>query len=257
MKLTHKLCGAALLAVVGVALAIPGTTKAAENPTGESKAGMDIEFAPKGEDGSEDLGDNSGNLTDPEISVPYKLFGVEFVSPLEFGEAQATATERTFWAKNWTKADGTVVGPNQVLINDDRMTGDNTYYVKAEITKELTANIGGTNKVLAGSILRYRNLSISTTTSEALALDPATTFVEDESADVKFGSKATIIDNSVTNNPDKTKGQGKTYLNFGNAKAEDGEVTSEKSVSLTIAADQQIVEGKYNGEITWYMENTL
>lgn len=247
MKLTHKLCGAVLLASVGVALAIPSTTKAVD-PDPKATGDMDIQFTRPDENGSGTLPPNSEFSGSGSISldIPKKNFGVRYVSPLEFGEAQATATERTFWAKKWnvTQETGSLEAPNHVLFTDERSVLDHTYQVTAQITSPLKTTIDGSEHTLTGSELRYRNLNISTTTADAIALSNDS--LVGDATIVESGPEV-IVDNSVANNPTKTKGQGDTYVNFGRLT----DNTAENSVSLTIGADQTIAEGKYKGVVTW------
>ncbi|MEI5993782.1 WxL domain-containing protein [Candidatus Enterococcus mansonii] len=239
MKLTHKLCGAVLLGAVGVALAIPNTTKAADP---DSKTGdMDIQFTRK-TSGSVDIPNSemSGSMS---LSVDYKEFGVVAVTPLSFGEQQATATSRSYWAKNWTQSTGS--SANFVAISDERAVADHRYTVAAQITKPLTSG----SSVLAGSTVTLRNIHLQTQANigDNVKL-PAGAIVEPGSDRVVTNGESTLIINNTT----PGAGIGTTTITFGHLNSAD-EKDSSKSVKLDIGKDDLIVEGDYRGEITWTM----
>lgn len=257
MKLTHKLCGAALLAVIGAAIAVPGIASA-DNTT--AKGDMDIQFTRNTEDdtdtarpeltdstGGKDTEFESGTITRPLKPV---VFGIQDVTPLSFGENSIVTdgNDRVFWAKNYTEKDG--VAANSVSIKDTRSTLNHNYTLTAQITKPMTTTVTeGSESVerkLAGATLLYRNIERKTNVAEEIAL-PKSAVVSQ--AEVSETAPATIVSNNGEN---KDQGQGQTAIYFGSLTA-NGEQSSEKSVKLTVGKEQTIFEGKYKGEVTWVM----
>ncbi|MGX7150143.1 WxL domain-containing protein [Enterococcus ureasiticus] len=247
MKLTHKLCGAALLAAVGVSLAIPSTTKALEDT---NKGGMDIQFARK-TTGDIDPGHSEEVVSSGKtMSIPggtYKEFGVEGVTPLSFGEVTLAANARTFWAKNWTQ-EGVGSSANYVLINDERLTEDHNYSVSGQITGKLKAG----EKELSGSTLMYSNIHLQSKADASIAL-PESAVADGKTVTITEGETTPIINSRA--DADKAKGQGRTHITFGYIKATDA-TASDKSVALSIGNDQTVTQGDYTGEITWTMSTT-
>ncbi|MDA9471194.1 WxL domain-containing protein [Enterococcus sp. 5H] len=255
MKLTHKLCGAVLLATLGMAVALPGVTKAEEQPEGK-KGSMDIEFTRNtDEDTNTDspifTDSNGSQNTDVEsgsdpITVDPVIFGVQAVSPLDF-QKHAVVNDgdvRTFWAKNYT-AEG-FDGSNYVLIKDSRTTLNHKYTLSAKITKPMTATVDGEDYALSGSTLTYRNIGILSNQASNLALQEDA--IVSSSVVVTEGAESVMINNE---NADSGIGQSKIY--FGERTEADIEKNSNKSVALTVNSDREILEGTYSGEVTWVM----
>lgn len=259
MKLTHKLTGAVLLATLGVAVAVPGITKA-EDASHSKKGDMDIQFTRNTDDdtnttrpvftdsdGESDTSVISGTITRPLESV---IFGVQDVTPLSFGGHAVVndGSDRTFFAKNYVEEDG--VATNHVMIKDTRSTLDHTYKVEAKITKPMTATIAGEGDYeLSGATLTYTNIGIKSNQATNLAL----------SADSIASPSIDVTEEGVTfiDNQEATKGIGQSMIYFGTLTDADTEKKSDKSVKLTVGSDKEIVEGNYKGEITWTMSNTL
>ncbi|MGX7243857.1 WxL domain-containing protein [Enterococcus quebecensis] len=250
MKLTHKLCGAALIAAVGVSIAIPSTTKAENNPF---KSDMDIQFTRNTADDTDTTRPNisgddnvSGSIT--RNPVPVGDFGIMDVTPLSFGEQKVVTdgNDRTYWAKDYTEAAGVMA--NNVLIKDVRSTFNHAYTLTAQITKELTATIkdGGVDKTntLTGAELLYKNLNIQSDAPTELRLEDAALSA---TATVTTAAPTTFV-----NNTSAVKGQGKTYIYFGKLGAANATKSSE-SVQLKIGKEQNIMAGDYKGEITWVL----
>lgn len=253
MKLTHKLCGAVLLATLGMAVAVPGVTKAEES---SKKGDMDIEFTRNtdddtntenptftGSDGEQNTDVESGS--DP-ITVEPVIFGVQAVSPLDF-QKHAVVNDgdvRTFWAKNYT-AEG-FDGSNYVLIKDSRTTLNHKFTLTAKITKPMTAKVEGEDYTLSGSTLTYRNIGILSNQAANLALQN----------DAIANSSVVVTEDAATpiiNNTHENSGIGQSKIYFGERTEADIEKNSNKSVALTVNSDREILEGTYTGEVTWVM----
>ncbi|WP_430603133.1 hypothetical protein IGJ02_000490 [Enterococcus sp. DIV0724b] len=265
MKLTHKLCGAVLLAAVGVAVAVPGVTKAVDASTRDGD--MDIQFTRNTEDESDTthvtITDSEGNL-DTEIqsgditrTVDSAIFGVQDVTPLKFGEhgVVTDGNDRVFWAKNYTEDKGVMA--NNVLIKDNRTDVLNHMYtLTAEITTELTTQVPDGDKTverkLQGATLDYLNIGRKTNVDEALALPEDA--IKNKNVQVVFGQATTIVNNDgkVGEDVNPDRGQGQTYIHFGKLNAA-GTAAADQSVKLTVGKDQTIFQGNYAGVVTWVM----
>ena len=253
MKLTHKLCGAALLATLGMAVAVPGVTKAEEH---SSKGDMDIQFTRNTDEdtntespvftdstGGQNTNVESGSNTRPVEPV---IFGVQDVSPLDF-QKHAVVNDgdvRTFWAKNYTEEN--YDGANYVLIKDSRTTLNHKFTLTAQITKPMTAVVDGENYALSGSTITYRNIGIVSNQAANLALQNDA--IANSSVVVTEDAAAPIINNAHENS-----GIGQSKIHFGERTAADIEKNSEKLVALTVNSDTEILEGNYTGEVTWVM----
>ncbi|PZL72811.1 hypothetical protein CI088_09955 [Enterococcus plantarum] len=265
MKLTHKLCGAVLLAAVGVAVAVPGITKADAEADKQFAGDMDIQFtandADKTDSSRPDLTDSDGSadteIISGTITRPLRpvIFGIQDVTPLSFGK-QAIVTDgndRVFWAKNYEEPNGVMA--NNVAIKDVRNTLDHGYTLTAKITSPLTTMVkDGAKEVeqnLAGATLYYRNIGVKTNVAEAIALPGSAV---KEYATVEEGTETVFVDNKKPNPGDSVyeKGQGQSYIHFGKLNAT-GEFASTKSVRLTIGKEKSIFEGDYKGVVTWVM----
>ncbi|WP_430602833.1 hypothetical protein IGJ02_000143 [Enterococcus sp. DIV0724b] len=257
MKLASKLCGAALLAAVGVAVAVPGITKADDTTF---KGDMDIQFTRNTDDdtdtsrpiitdpnGEEDTEIASGTITRPLKPV---IFGVQDVTPLSFGEKAIVTdgNDRTFWAKNYTEENG--VAANSVTIKDVRSTLNHNYTLTAQITKPMTTTVTEgaetVDRALEGATLLYRNIGVKTNVAQELALPEGSVVSQ---AEVSETTPSVIVDNTGEN---KDRGQGQSIIHFGKLTAS-GEQASDKSVKLTVGKEQSILEGNYKGEVTWAM----
>lgn len=257
MKLTKKLSSAALLAAFGIAVAVPGVTKADDTT---SKGDMDIQFTRNTEDDTDttrpQLTDETGGkdteLESGEITRPLQpaIFGIQDVTPLSFGE-NAVVTDgnnRVFWAKNYTEEKGEMA--NNVVIKDVRSTLNHNYTLTAQITKPMTTTVKegaeSVERKLDGATLLYRNIERKTNVAEEIAL-PTTAIIDN--VEVNEEAAKTIVDNNGEN---KDQGQGQTYIQFGKLTAT-GEEASDKSVRLTIGKEKSIFEGDYKGEVTWVL----
>ncbi|WP_086314554.1 hypothetical protein A5821_002135 [Enterococcus sp. 7F3_DIV0205] len=257
MKLTHKLCGAALLAAVGIAVAVPNSVKAA--PGAAPSAGMDIQFTANTGDGTTNTltsgdGSGEGTITSGLVTTDAGTFGVRAITPLNFGSdnSAASGTGRHFFAKNFV-ANGQegstdkMISPNYVEFVDDRTELEHKYEITAQITSELKTTVGASNteKKLDGATLQFLNGRVKSETDPTNTLTPteavATTAVE-------FGQPTQILGHE-----DATKGRGKFKMLFGTYAAGDA-TDSEKSVKLNIKDETELfIDNGYHGEITWSM----
>ncbi|WP_348921138.1 WxL domain-containing protein [Enterococcus rotai] len=249
MKLTHKLCGAALVAALGVAVAIPTTTHAKEG--GPFQVDMDITF-------EQDTDADTGSVTTPTdrpspppTNIPTTdpgEFGIKTVTPLTFGteKIQNTGTPGQYWAKNWKgkSADGKdAESPNFLEIKDARIQKNHKYQLQAKITEQFSQVVDGTKENLTGASLTFTNGYIPYTSSEASVALDANNIVP--GAVVTDTAAGTIVDNT-----DENKGLGYTQIQFGKYKTADAQ-DSEKSIKLTVPATTTVYQGKYSGKITW------
>ncbi|OTN89909.1 hypothetical protein A5819_002407 [Enterococcus sp. 7E2_DIV0204] len=268
MKLTHKLCGAALLAVLGVAIAAPGATKAAPD---HSKAGEgEIQFT-KATYGSYD---STGGVVPPDTSSqsttdtdPTKLLDGEFVvqgmSKLVFNEQQATTGAIKSWAKpttaNKVGADDHVARrANWVQFKDDRLVDDRTYELSATLVDsdgkgafkfEDTAN--SKTRSIKGATIDYKNTRLEAH-KDNLALAPSTSGLQ-PTLHLAENTKAKLL---TVNENNTGKGRGKYAVYFGDVI---NPANSDKeSIELSIPANQadDIRDGKYVATILWTLSET-
>ena len=248
MKLTHKLCGAALVAVAGVAMTVPNTTKAAD----DSKTGTGhVAFTSTTNTGMSDPGSSSGStITDSSITDP-GAFGIRFVTPLEFGSHDAlTSSARSdypveLYSANEGNADEFDV-QNFVAFQDFRAEQDHSYKLSAAITQQFKTTAG---TFLKGADITYKNLWVSNNGADT-ALDPtgiaAGAVALEGSDDATPGNSVSFITNSDTTG----KGYGKYELNFGTKD------NGTDSVTLTIPTST-VKNGDYNAVITWTLSDTI
>lgn len=246
MKLTHKLCGAALVAVVGVAVAGPGAsiTKAVSDSTdGPGKIVFTDEDYTTNTDGGK-IPDTTE--TDPTLPSKNGEFVIRSVSPLDFGTAEATVgkTVVAFAAPHQSTGNAAASSANFVRFKDNRKNDDNSYQVSAKLTTQFT---NGTGKELTGATIEYTNLRLLDA-AENGALKPADSGLE-ASVNLEYDKAAPVYTNS-----DKTKGRGDYFVAFGelgNAVA-----PADGSVKLTIPSDTALYNGEYNAAITWTISDT-
>ncbi|WP_207695852.1 hypothetical protein DOK67_0001431 [Enterococcus sp. DIV0212c] len=255
MKLTHKLCGAALLAVIGVAVAAPSATQAL-NKTRDGKA--DIEFTQNTEPDTS-MTDPTGTRTHDTGTdiVPEHVaeFGVIAVTPLNFDKKAAKIGEQKYEAlphvANRGNEDEYEV-ENYVAIKDVRSTTNHTYKLSAALTKQFTATVEETEVTLKAATLTYKNINVAAT------LNPDLQPAEDKKV---FGADATNIselkeDGSsvpVYTNNDPNGGKGRYEVTFG----DDAKGTAGDSVSLFIPASVDVRNAAYNATVTWTLSDTL
>lgn len=254
MKLTHKLCGAALLTVVGIGLALPSVTKAdggdakVHSSTGKVKftqegTGTDTVTPPE-TDGPE--------ITEPTGNTDNGPLKVIAISPLDFGTNEitsATAGGWEYYAKRFktTEKDNPsnkIEMPNFVTFKDERADDKpNTYTLSAKATA--FANAAG--KELAGAELTYDNIRLTTTGDAGQINGAAAPTMK------KLETDGTTPSVFVTQD-DATKGFGRFDLVFGKI-ADDN---ADESIKLWIpAANNKLsTASEYTSTITWTIADT-
>ncbi|MCA5013657.1 MULTISPECIES: WxL domain-containing protein [unclassified Enterococcus] len=253
MKLTHKLCGAALVAVAGVALAVPNTTKA-NSIEGAGHIGFTNNTGIPTITDNSSSGDSSGDtgtgstITSNETFEPTDpgTFGVFAVTPLEFGSGHSTltASSKTYNADLYDNGNN-VKSANFVSFYDVR-EASRDYKLSAQITSEFQTT-GGAK--LNGATLEYKNTWVNDYANSVApkGLKASATVTKDASTP--------LIENSAAGT---TAGYGQHDLVFGERKA-DNTGNAKESVILTIptADNAVVVAGDYNAVITWTLSETL
>lgn len=250
-----KITSLSVLALIAAGLVAPSAAFADEVEDAKSYTGTGhIKFnqgvpedpmTPPGEDGPE--------IDEPEVNPnkgPLMILGV---SPLEFGEHDVTtySADPTFYAEAFTTTEtesgAEISMPNFVKFADIRATGDNSYTLSAQMTKQFTND--AESSTLDGATLTYGNINVLTTDTYA-----------DRLANVQAGLTNTT---QVLNETDTVEflnvtggGFGKYDLAFGEYTDADNETASE-SVMLTVPKDANIRLGDYNAEITWTLSDVL
>lgn len=249
MKLTHKLCGAVLLSIVGFSVAAP-TASAVNSKTGNA----DIEFK-RNTTGIPDVtkpGTSNSTITNiPDVTNPGD-FGIVAVTPLDFEshDVLTGSAAREYYAApfvaNKGKTDEYKV-ENFVKFLDERSVIDHKYSLSAALTKNFTgAAADGTAVVLEGAELTFKNMNLTTLVDPALK--PATP-VLNQGTTLKFGESAKPF---YVNN-EASKGKGSYELTFGN---QDAGTTSD-AIKISIPSSTDVFESKYNATITWTLAETL
>lgn len=255
MKLSHKLCGAALVAVAGVALAVPNTTKA-ENPDSATGTGH-IKFSYTETDPTVPKPDRSSGETGPVVTSNDTFtiknpgqFGLVAVTPLEFGShnvVTANAT-RDYDALAYDNGNDVTMA-NFVQFQDYRDGADHQYTLSANISSNFQSAEGNFFKA---ATLTYNNAWVQ---NQDLAMGDelkpvgvsASTVLT--GGDTKDAAGASVV---FINNTSDT-GFGAYALNFGDSKLD----TAASSVTLGIPTENNIVSGDYNAVITWTLASTV
>lgn len=258
MKMTHKLCGAALLAATGVALALPNTTKAVDNSkTGTGHIGFTYDTSGTSNVVPTEPGNSTGTtITNiPSVTNPGE-FGIIAVTPLEFEnhDVLTANTKRSydasvFHANTENPAKGTEKFDvqNFVKYQDLRSKEVHDYKLSAAITSEFQTTTG---VKLKGASLTYKNAYTTQTGSADLnILDADVTSNPDKLEST--GNSVDFIKNTGVNG----RGYGQFEINFG--KMNDATQDAAKSVTLDIPTTSAIGTGDYNAIITWTLSETL
>ncbi|MBL1227086.1 WxL domain-containing protein [Enterococcus sp. BWR-S5] len=256
MKSTYKLASAALLAALGLGLAVASETKAApEKGTGK------IEF-------TQTIDENeTGEITSPpDTSEPYisidssdVITGTEelqlrVITSMDFDKHDLVATDtaaKTWPVKAYTadKLDGTGTFemPHFVRFRDYRAEDglNNDYKLTAAMTGEF---MNGTTAL--GGTLNYKNTRLTTTTnadtlpSQAVLGNSGVFSLTPDGA-----SKDVVIQNEAG------KGYGLFDVMFGEYnQIVDGKMDA---ITLSVPANTKIVKGTYTAEITWTLSDTI
>lgn len=256
MKMTNKVCGAALLAVVGVALAVPHTSQAVDKTgTGRIQFTMDTNG---GTDQITDPGNSTGTtITNiPEVTNP-GTFGIMAVTPLDFkehsvlGAGSTTSYDAAAFLANPGSTDTGFEEfevQNFVKYRDIRGVENHTYKLSAALTQNFK-EAGGT--YLKGAQLEYKNISVTSTADPALKPTGVTAAATLASGDAAAaGPSVDFITNDVTDG----QGYGDFELNFGLHELG----TEANSVSLLLDPSKAgPTEAEYKAVITWTLSETL
>ncbi|MEI5990140.1 WxL domain-containing protein [Enterococcus crotali] len=251
MKLTHKLCGAALVAVAGVALAVPNTTKAnsieGAGHIGFTNTSGITSGTENSSSDSSDPDSGTGSVITENPTFPQTdpgTFGIIAVTPLEFGSGHTalTATNDTYDAALYDNGNN-VKTANFVSFYDVR-EDSRVFSLSAKMTTEFTS---GANK-LNGATIEYKNTWVNNYPGAVATTAP------EASVTVEFGKSSPAIKNTGTANA----GYGQHELIFGERLA-DNSGNAKESVVLTIpkAGNEVVATGDYNAVITWTMGETL
>ncbi|MEI5989914.1 hypothetical protein A5881_001407 [Enterococcus termitis] len=260
MKLTHKLCGAALLAATGVALALPNTTKA-----NDLEGSGHIEFTYNSDENPviTDPGNSTGTTITTGITTTNPgPMGIIGISPLEFEshDILTSQTQRDYNASLITanpdstdadKATNTEKFDmqNAVWFQDLRATDDRPYQVSAKITENFKEKTSGT--YLKGANITYKNINVTSTADPSLKpAEKAGTLKLTAGDAATAGDSVIFVDNKGAADG---VGYGKFELNFG-LHSDD---TAKDAVVLNIPATTAIGEGDYSAKITWTMADVI
>lgn len=255
MKMTHKLCGAALLAATGVALALPNTTKAVNTKEGTGHIGFSYDTSGTSNVVPTEPGNSTGTtITNiPDVTNPGE-FGIIAVTPLEFEnhDVLTANTKRSYDAsvfhantENPAKGTETFDVQNFVKYQDLRSIETHAYKLSAAMTAPFKTTSG---VELKGASLTYKNAY--TTQTGAVELNPNGVVNAPETLKAE-GNSVDFIKNTGVNGV----GYGQFEINFG--KMNDATQDAAKSVTLDIPTTSAIGTGDYNAVITWTLSETL
>ena len=248
MKYTQKVASAALLAVIGLGLALPTVTKAAPgDTTGKGKINFtqDNSTNPSNVEPGESTGQE---ITEPTQNTEANALKIVSVTDMDFDthaivandsdkSYDATAFETTY--EDGTKA----VMPHFVRFQDVRADGDTNYYtVSAELTKQFTNGA----RVLDGATIAYKNVSLVTGTNMATLPDTTAAGTLEQAFSLALNQKETVLTNKQ-----EGKGYGVFELMFGDKDATKADPTSYDAVTLNIPGTNVLKTGDYQAEITW------
>lgn len=258
MKSTYKLASAALLASLGLGLAVASETKAyTQNETGTGK----IEFTQTIDENETGEITSPPNTTEPDISIDESdvITGTEelqlrVITSMDFDKHDLVATDtaaKTWPVKSYTadKLDGTGTFemPHFVRFRDYRAEDgqENTYKISAAMTGEF---MNGTTAL--GGTLNYKNTELVTTTNADTL--PSQSVVQNGGVFALTpdgASKDVVIQNETG------KGYGLFDVMFGDYdEIVDGKMDA---ITLSVPANTKIVKGTYTAEITWTLSDTI
>ncbi|WP_375178489.1 WxL domain-containing protein [Enterococcus rotai] len=262
MKNTHKLLGAALLAAVGVSVAIPNTTKAApDSKTGDGY----IEFTRDATGGTTiTKPGETGSIITNITGVEKKEFGVVAITPLDFKSHKilSDGSGRDYPVKPFHANPGSTSATspefkqaNFVKYTDDRSTLDHKYKLSGKITSNFTTTLAnGTDTAeLNGAEITFSDLSLKSIADPALRPAASALKAGPHVLKAKNGAvEANSVDFVV--NEDPTKGRGDYELVFGDAAVAN---SAENAVKLSVPSTTEIMHGKYKAVITWTLSDTI
>ncbi|WP_430607166.1 hypothetical protein IGJ55_000288 [Enterococcus sp. AZ170] len=254
MKLTHKLCGAALVAAAGVALALPNTTKAVDNTkTGTGHIEFTFDTGTSGVIPTDPGVTDGTTITNlPSVTNP-GVFGIIAVTPLEFESHDVlTATNKRdynasmFHANTVDPAEGTETFDvqNFVKYQDLRTQEAHPYKLSATLSQNFkTAGEKGVE--LKGANITYKNVAITQT--GAPELNPNGVNTAGGNIDSASSNTVDFIENTGVDGV----GYGQFELNFGD------KTTGAESVTLNIPKTSAVGAGDYNAVVTWTLSETI
>ncbi|OTN88861.1 hypothetical protein A5819_001353 [Enterococcus sp. 7E2_DIV0204] len=251
MKLTHKLCAAALLAVLGAAVSLPTAVQAADDPLNWSGKGT-INFS---EDDGEDKPvdptdptkpiDPENPITEPPVNPAKGPLKVIAVTDLNFGDNKVTPASGNGWeytakAAEVVYKDGTkVVSPNFVQFKDTRADNQpNKHTLTAKATKFTNTE----KQELKSAQLKFGNVKLINAADQNqvnTAGVPATQIVETDGT-----TPTTFVTQDAAD-----KGFGQFILQFGD-KADSTEADSVK-LWVPSAGNKLSTSSGYSSTITW------
>ncbi|MBP1046525.1 WxL domain-containing protein [Enterococcus sp. BWM-S5] len=255
MKLSHKLCGAALVAAAGVALAAPNTTKAVDTKTGTGHIGFTVNTDPTDTSGvvPTDPGVTDGTtITNIPSVVNPGSFGIIAITPLEFEthDVLTANTQRDYNASFFHANQGTTDSnypafdvQNFVKYQDLRTMETHAYKLSATLTQNFKDTASGVE--LKGANITYKEANLTQTGDAAL-----TPNASDVTTQGTISTASPTFD-FIKNQGADGKGYGQFELNFGD------KTSGDKAVTLNIPASSAIGAGDYNAVITWTLSETL
>ncbi|EOH96795.1 hypothetical protein UAW_01753 [Enterococcus haemoperoxidus ATCC BAA-382] len=251
MKLTHKLCAATLLAVLGAAVALPNAAQAADDPFNWFGKGT-INFSEDdGEDQTVDPTDPTkpidpeNPITEPPVNPAKGPLKVISLTDLNFGNNKVTPASGNGWeytakAAEVVYKDGTkVVSPNFVQFKDTRADNQpNKHTLTAKATKFTNTE----KQELKSAQLKFGNVKLVSTADQNqvnIAGVPATQVVETDGT-----TPTTFVTQDTAD-----KGFGQFVLQFGDIA--DG--TEADSVKLWVPStgNKLSTSSGYSSIITW------
>lgn len=254
MKMTHKLCGAALLAAVGLAVVVPQGAKANEL-TGSARIQFTSTSSSTTPPTNPSGGSNTGSGELPTTSggggttTDAEGFGISYITDLDFGSHSAVAgqAEATYWAQNWVgknAANETMENANFVNFEDIRQTTNHSYKIEAELTKQFTGAVDGVEVELNGATITYTKPKV-----QAQAGYEASQLPLGAQTDVTLAlnSKQVMLDNTTASTAVYENGFGKFTLLYGTYGTD-----ADQAIQLSLP-NRSVYETEYKAGITWSM----
>ncbi|MEI5993840.1 WxL domain-containing protein [Candidatus Enterococcus mansonii] len=253
MKTTHKLASAALLAAVGVALAIPSATKAATSPNQTGKGNIEFQTDTSTNPSNLPPGESSGEeLTEPTQNPDPSELKIVSVTDMDFDKHDILAndSEKTYKAVPFT--DGTQTVAHFVRFRDIRANvAENFYTIDVALTKQFTST-GTLTSELTGAKLTYNNISLVTGTNSATLPTQAAVSSVTDLEFAEDGSKS----QTILTNKQSGKGFGVFELMFDtNENAKAGKDVYD-GVTLKVPGTNVLKSTNYEAEITWTIATT-
>ncbi|MBL1225820.1 WxL domain-containing protein [Enterococcus sp. BWR-S5] len=259
MKSSYKFASAALLAALGLGLAVASETKAY---TQDEKGTGKIEFTQSidSNDPNElslppDTTEPYITLTEPDVIPGTEELQLRVITSMDFDKHNLVATDTA--AKTWPvkaysaeKLDGSgnFEMPHFVRFRDYRAEDgkENNYKISAAMTSQFK-----NGSTVLGGTLNYKNTKLTTTTNQQTLPSQA---VVQSGGVFSLNPEGDSVDVLIQN--ENGKGFGLFDLMFG----EYSEITADgttDAVTLSVPANTKIVKGTYTAEITWTLSDTI